>query len=62
MKYPATWEEYKAQKQNRKAAGDSTAASGSSPLPATWEEYKAQKQAKAQQLPATQTDTAEREK
>lgn len=62
MKYPATWEEYKAQKQNQKAAGDSTAASGSSPLPATWEEYKAQKQAKAQQLPATQTDTAEREK
>lgn len=62
MKYPATWEEYKAQKQNRKAAGDSTAVSGSSPLPATWEEYKAQKQAKAQQLPATQTDTAEREK
>lgn len=62
MKYPATWEEYKAQKQNQKAAGDSTAASGSSPLPATWEKYKAQKQAKAQQLPATQTDTAEREK
>jgi hypothetical protein len=62
MKYPATWGEYKAQKQNRKAAGDSTAVSGSSPLPATWEEYKAQKQAKAQQLPATQTDTAEREK
>lgn len=66
MKYPATWEGYKAQKQNRQAAGSSTAASGSSSLPATWEEYKTQKQQreaeKAQQFPARQTDTAEREK